>query len=161
MPKRTMQSTSADYWGSKNKTIQRILCDFPWLWAIHSCWSCHQSDMVKVSQDMQDLKLALSQQSMITSFTFWALTVEPCELMNERIREITRLENITWAEAIEKQTLSHLSIVYLFLVGSPTNDYADSEIIIFRNPNKTGFDDIVKTVIQLQGSITQRPSVSM
>ena len=116
----------------------RILYDFPYLWAIRSRWSAHKPGMVKVSQDMQDLKLALSQQSIATHFTFWAFTTQPCEIMNEYIREIDRSEGDTWAEAIAKQRPSHQTLTkHLLLVGSSVSDYADSNLIIFRTPDET------------------------
>lgn len=138
-------------WDLRNKAMWKILYDFPYLWAIRNRWSAHKPEIVKVSQDMQDLKLALSQQSMTTHFTFWAFTTQACEIMNEYIREIDRSEDDTWAEAIAKQRPGHLTLTrHLLLVESSDSDHATSNIIIFRNPDESWLDDVIETVIQLQ-----------
>lgn len=137
--------------------MQQILEDFPWLWAIHSYWSYHQSDKVKISQNTQDLRLALSQKSTATLYSVWALTVDSSALLNAHIEEMPRNEDATWAEVITGKIFDHLTIKYLFLVGSPESTYAASDIIIFRSPDKTGLDEVVSAVTYLQGSGLKRP----
>lgn len=152
-PTKRVKSENENFWKIKSDALQSILADFSSLWAIHSRWSVTISKDVKVSQEMQDLKMALSQPSTKTAFGFWAFVSDGSgeDFFNASMVRIVRTEGETWAESVMEQT-SHLgAIVYLFLVGSPDSDYAEKEVIIFRHPDKVSLHGVVKTVIQLQG----------
>ncbi len=139
----------------KNAVAERLLRDFPWLWAIRSYHSWDDGDFTKVSQDTADLKLVLTQPSDKTRFLIWTITSQPGESFNMKARCLNRLNGDTWAESVMQQTLGCgvEEILYLVVVDPLWGEkHPTRHITIFRHPEKKPMNELVEKVCQLQGS---------
>ncbi len=147
-------------WQSKrNAAVRSILRDFPWLWAILGYWSPDQAEYVKVSQDMTNLKAALSQSSTKTRFKAWTVTTTADdEIFDLQIKSIKQNDDCTWAEAIMKETFRHVYIDYIVVVDPFWGeDHCCKRITIFRHPEKLPLNGTVDDVVQFCGSGAQWP----
>ena len=133
----------------KNETAQRLVQDFPWLWAINNHRSRSDADYIKVNQDMTDLKMVLAVPSKKASFSMWAITSEICNVFNMQATCLSPLDDKTWAEAVMEQTNKFHDILYLVKVDHLSK--FQERTTIFRHPGKTPLNHLVENVVQLQG----------
>lgn len=147
---KALPQSAKDSRDQENAAINRLLQDFPWLWAVRSSYSSFDSKNIKVSQDMRDLKTALEQSSDKTKFSLWKITSEPSEYFNMQANEVARSEGKRWSEVVMQQTSSCLGILYLVTVDP--EECHPRRITIFRSPDKGWLNDLVGQVCQLLGS---------
>lgn len=126
-----------------NKTrTQTLLRDFPWLWAINHCPTIEDHKNIKVSQNTENLKMVLSQTPEGANYSVWTITA------GSYCTEATclpRKEDMRWAEIIMQKTHSSSKVLYIVTVVSRYN------IVIFRNPKKKPFNDLIEEVCLLHG----------
>ncbi len=127
----------------KNTVIASLLRDFPWLWAMQDCITGHDSEHIKVNQDLNDLKIVLAQQE--TQFALWTVTTVPSNIFNMRVTCLNRSSKETWGEAVMRQTELSANLLYLVRTDS------DHRITIFRNPTKEELNGVVEQFCQLCG----------
>lgn len=132
----------------KNEVVQRLIKDFPWLWAIKNYYSSDYSKYIKVSQDLADLKIVLAQLSGKTKFLVWVISSQYCEAFNMRATCLDSQGDRKWCEAIMQQTHWRSDIHYLVTVDESACGYMS----IFRHPEKEPLNKVIEQVSQLLGS---------
>ncbi|MBP9760168.1 MAG: hypothetical protein KBD24_02245 [Candidatus Pacebacteria bacterium] len=141
------------FFEKKNAAIEALLRDFPWIWAINSHPTGHDSEYMRVSQELADLRVVLGQSSQDTRFDVWAITTQACSVFNMEARCLERSENEVWAEAVMRQTKFMDSILYLVAVDPLWGkNHPTRRLIIFRHPGKKSFNELVEEDCQLRGS---------
>lgn len=142
-----------DYWTAKNNSIQALLRDFPWLWAIKPYWSCHDSGLVQVSQDLLNLRALLSRDSGETRYRIWILRVNCGDLFSREMLSVPRSMGVKWVEAILKKVSPNHSMMYIF-VEDPIwgEDHPTRHVTIYRHSDKIFFDEFIEELSRIFAS---------